>query len=124
MSTSPWHRAPTQPHEETPTERLDRLLHTAAAPLTGGLSPVSLSLALADWAWHLGVSPGRQMELAALAAQLALDTLRGDEAACRRSRRRSALPPPRLGSLALQRDARGLPQDRDLVARRHAAARA
>jgi len=67
-----------EPHEETPTERLDRVLHVAAAPLTGGLSPVSLSLAWADWAWHLGVSPGRQMELAALAAQLALDTLQGN----------------------------------------------
>ena len=71
---------PDAPHEESPTERLDRTLHAAAAPLTGGLSPVSLSLALADWAWHLGVSPGRQMELAALAAQLATDTLRGDDA--------------------------------------------
>jgi polyhydroxyalkanoate synthase len=74
MSTSP-----DAPHEETPTERLDRTLHAAAAPLTGGLSPVSLSLALADWAWHLGVSPGRQMELAALAAQLATDTLHGGD---------------------------------------------
>ena len=46
-------------------ERLDRLLHASAAPLTRGLSPVSLSLAWADWAWHLAVSPGRQMELAA-----------------------------------------------------------
>jgi polyhydroxyalkanoate synthase len=39
------------------------------------LSPVSLALALADWAWHLGVSPGRQLELAALAAQLTRDSL-------------------------------------------------
>ncbi len=69
-----------EPHEETPTERLDRLLHTAAAPLTGGLSPVSLGLAWADWAWHLGVSPGRQMELASRAAQGVLATLRGDDA--------------------------------------------
>jgi polyhydroxyalkanoate synthase len=60
---------------ETETERLDRLLHAAAAPLFGSLSPVSLSLAAADWAWHLGVSPGRQMELAALAARLWQDTL-------------------------------------------------
>jgi polyhydroxyalkanoate synthase subunit PhaC len=64
-------------HEETPTERLDRELHAAALPLTGGLSPVSLALAYADWAWHLGVSPGRQMDLAALGVQLAHDTLRG-----------------------------------------------
>lgn len=68
------------PHDETPTERLDRLLHVAASPLTGGLSPVSLALAWADWAWHLGVSPGRQMELAARAAQLAADALKGNDA--------------------------------------------
>ena len=67
-------------HEETPTERLDRELHVAASPLTGGLSPVSLSLAWADWALHLAVSPGRQMELAALASKLALATLQGDGA--------------------------------------------
>ena len=61
--------------DESPTARLDRLLHATAAPLTGGLSPVSLALAYADWAWHLGVSPGRQMELAALGVHLARDTL-------------------------------------------------
>jgi len=64
--------------EETPTQRLDRLTHAAVAPLTGGLSPVSMALAMADWAWHLGVSPGRQMELAALAARLTKDTVAGD----------------------------------------------
>ena len=64
--------------EETPTRRLDRLTHATIAPLTGGLSPVSLALAMADWGWHLGVSPGRQLELAALAAQLAKDTLLAD----------------------------------------------
>jgi polyhydroxyalkanoate synthase subunit PhaC len=67
--------------DETPTERLDRLLHAAGAPLSGGLSPVSLSLALADWVWHLGVSPGRQMELAALASRLFNDTLRMEDGA-------------------------------------------
>ena len=46
--------------EETPYLRLDRLMHASAAPLTAGLSPVSLSLALADWAWHLAASPGHQ----------------------------------------------------------------
>ncbi len=72
-------RSTTERHQETPTERLDRELHVAALPLTGGLSPVSLSLALADWAWHLGVSPGKQMDLAALAMQLGQDTLRGED---------------------------------------------
>jgi len=66
----------TRKARETPTQRLDRLVHATAAPWTGGLSPVSLALALADWAWHLGVSPGRQMELAALGTQLLRDTLR------------------------------------------------
>ena len=66
--------------DESPTARLDRLLHATAAPLTGGLSPVSLALAWADWAWHLGVSPGRQMELAALGARLAAFRGRFDEA--------------------------------------------
>ena len=61
---------------ESPTQRLDRLLHAGAAPLTGGLSPVALSLAWADWAWHLAVSPGRQMDLSATAAQLAAETWR------------------------------------------------
>ena len=61
--------------DERPTERLDQWLHAAMAPLTGGLSPVSLSLALADWAWHLAMAPGRQTELAALATHLANDTL-------------------------------------------------
>jgi polyhydroxyalkanoate synthase len=68
------HRSPPRV-EESPTERLDRLVHAAAAPMTGGLSPVSMALAMADWAWHLGVSPGRQLELAALATQLARETL-------------------------------------------------
>jgi polyhydroxyalkanoate synthase len=63
-------------NNEAPTQRLDRLLHAAALPLTRGLSPVSLGLAWADWAWHLALSPGRQMELAALATQLGLDTTR------------------------------------------------
>ncbi|MDO5624629.1 MAG: alpha/beta fold hydrolase [Pseudomonadota bacterium] len=61
--------------EETPTQKLDRLVQTAAAPLAGNLSPIALGLAVADWAWHLAASPGRQMELAALATQLARDTL-------------------------------------------------
>ena len=64
------------PTAETPTQKLDRLTQAAIAPLTGGLSPVSLGLATADWAWHLALSPGRQLELAALATRLAGETLR------------------------------------------------
>ena len=60
--------------DETPTQKLDRLIQTAVAPVAGNLSPIALSLAFADWAWHLAASPGRQMELAVLATQLATDT--------------------------------------------------
>ncbi|MHB1247969.1 MAG: PHA/PHB synthase family protein [Polaromonas sp.] len=62
--------------DPSPSQRLDQKFHAAMAPLTGWLSPVSLSLALADWTWHLSLAPGRQMELAALATRLANDTLR------------------------------------------------
>ncbi len=62
--------------DETPTQKLDRLVQSAAAPAFGNLSPIALGLAWADWAWHLAVSPGRQLELATLAAQLSLDTSR------------------------------------------------
>ena len=71
------HNPVTPQADETPTQRLDRLTHAAIAPLTGGLSPVSLALAMADW-WHLGVSPGRQLELAALATRLAKDSILAD----------------------------------------------
>lgn len=66
--------APTS--DETPTERLDRLVQTVVAPAFGNLSPIALGLAYADWAWHLAAAPGRQLELATLAAQLGADTLR------------------------------------------------
>lgn len=66
-----WTEAAAPAAEEAATQRLDRLWHTQLSRLTGGLSPVSQALALADWAWHLILSPGRQLELAALAAQLA-----------------------------------------------------
>lgn len=60
---------------ETPTRKLDRLVQTSVAPLTGNLSPIALGLAFADWCWHLGASPGRQLELAELATKLATDTM-------------------------------------------------
>lgn len=42
---------------------LDRSVHAYAAHFTGGLSPLGLWLAFADWATHLVVSPGKQMQL-------------------------------------------------------------
>jgi polyhydroxyalkanoate synthase len=74
--TAPTKTAPPAPLDDSPTQRLDRLLHVSVAPLSGSLSPVSLALAMADWAWHLAAAPGRQLELAALATGLAADTLR------------------------------------------------
>ena len=65
---TPWTKA--EIPKETATQQLDRLWHSAIAESLGGLSPVSLALALADWAWHLGLSPGRQMELSRLALKL------------------------------------------------------
>ena len=38
---------------------LDRKLQTAQACLTGGISPVTLALALTDWAWHVTRSPSQ-----------------------------------------------------------------
>ncbi len=69
---------PTELPTETPTQRLDRVWHSSLTPFTGGLSPISIGLAWADWAWRLGASPGRQLELAALATQLTRETLQSD----------------------------------------------
>ena len=44
---------------------LDRTLRAWRAELTGGLSPVALSLAWFDWAAHLADMPGRQADLVA-----------------------------------------------------------
>jgi polyhydroxyalkanoate synthase len=46
---------------------LDRMLEAWRARLTGGLSPVALSLAWFDWLAHLAGMPARQAELAARA---------------------------------------------------------
>jgi poly[(R)-3-hydroxyalkanoate] polymerase subunit PhaC len=49
--------------------RLDRAFHAMLAPLTGGISPVALSLAYIDWASHLAAAPQRQMAIAQDALQ-------------------------------------------------------
>lgn len=50
-------------------DALDHAAHAGLARLMGGLSPAALSAAYLDWAVHLGVSPGKQTELAAKAAR-------------------------------------------------------
>jgi polyhydroxyalkanoate synthase subunit PhaC len=41
----------------------DRAFHAMLARLTGGISPIALSLAYIDWASHLASAPQRQMEI-------------------------------------------------------------
>ncbi|MDP2005533.1 MAG: poly-beta-hydroxybutyrate polymerase N-terminal domain-containing protein [Rubrivivax sp.] len=55
-----------------PYQALDDQVHARLADTSMGLSPISLALAHADWAWHLATSPGRQLELAQRAQALAL----------------------------------------------------
>ena len=68
-------RAAASPAVATATARarkenpLDRKLHALAARMTGGVSTLALAGAWFDWASHLALSPGRQMELATLAMQ-------------------------------------------------------
>ncbi len=42
---------------------VDHAFHAMLARLTGGISPVALSLAYLDWASHLATAPQRQMEV-------------------------------------------------------------
>ena len=51
----------------------DRTLHAMVAGLTGGISPIALSLAYIDWAAHLAAAPQRQLAIAQ-------DALRGANA--------------------------------------------
>ena len=44
-------------------ESLDRVAHTWLARWTLGLSPITLGEAYADWALHLAISPGKQLQL-------------------------------------------------------------
>ena len=48
---------------------LDRLIHARIGQVTGGLSPLALQAAWRDWAMHLAISPGKQMELGWKAAR-------------------------------------------------------
>ncbi|MCA3848635.1 MAG: poly-beta-hydroxybutyrate polymerase N-terminal domain-containing protein, partial [Burkholderia sp.] len=48
----------------TAAEQWNRAAHANVAAMTFGLSPVSLAMAVIDWAAHLAVSPGKCFELA------------------------------------------------------------
>ena len=56
---------------------IDDAFHTLLAKTSSGLSPISLTLAYADWAMHLAVSPGRQLLLAQHATALTQQVLNG-----------------------------------------------
>lgn len=64
------------PHGEgphvSPLGEWDRTLHGRFARLTGGQSPWAAFQAISDWAFHLAVSPGRQVEIATALAGLTL----------------------------------------------------
>ena len=51
---------------------LDHTTRAALAQLTGGVSPVSIAAAYADWAMHLVLAPGKQVQLAEKALRKAL----------------------------------------------------
>lgn len=54
----------TSGNEPTQLYQFDREFHAIIARLTGGISPVALSLAFIDWASHLAAAPRQQMEIA------------------------------------------------------------
>jgi len=55
--------ADTKPQQPEPYPA-DRAFHAMLANLTGGVSPVALSLAYIDWASHLAAAPQRRIEIA------------------------------------------------------------
>ena len=52
-----------RPEREAEPCKADRALHALAARFTGGISPIALSLAYIDWAWHLAAAPQRQLQI-------------------------------------------------------------
>jgi poly[(R)-3-hydroxyalkanoate] polymerase subunit PhaC len=79
--SKPWHRPSFLPLLESSRDSyaatafsdvLDRSVHAYGAQFTGGLSPLGLWLAFADWASHLSASPGKQMQLRLKAVRKAM----------------------------------------------------
>jgi polyhydroxyalkanoate synthase len=64
-------------HQEQQPEAYpaDRAFHAMLARLTGGISPVALSLAYIDWASHLASAPQRRMDISRDAARNAKQLL-------------------------------------------------
>ena len=58
-ATTPATQVPVARAEVDPPTSGDRLFHAAMGRFTAGVSPASLGLAYADWAFHLATSPGR-----------------------------------------------------------------
>lgn len=67
--------APARLFSDAEARQLDAFVHAQLARTTLGLSPISLALACIDWAMHLAVSPGQQLQLAQRAMQLTLAEL-------------------------------------------------
>jgi polyhydroxyalkanoate synthase len=61
-----------RPELEARWASLDHTTRAALAQLTGGVSPVSIAAACADWAMHLALAPGKQVQLAEKALKKAL----------------------------------------------------
>jgi polyhydroxyalkanoate synthase len=57
------HKAATPRDQQPESYEADRAFHAVLARLTGGISPVALSLAWMDWASHLAAAPQRRLEL-------------------------------------------------------------
>lgn len=85
---------------------LDRAAAAGIAWFTGGLSPVTVGLAFADWAAHLAIAPGRQARVAiegwSAGARMARDVLRHVADAGSESAARVATADPRFADEAWQ----------------------
>ena len=65
--------ATTLPGPNDPAAALDGAFHATIAPLSGGLSPISLLLAQTDWALHLLTQPAQSLRLALDAQRAAVE---------------------------------------------------
>jgi polyhydroxyalkanoate synthase len=71
-ATTPATQVPVARTEVDPPATGDRLFHATMGRFTAGVSPTSLGLAYADWAFHLAVSPGKWQQLVEKAVRKAV----------------------------------------------------